>query len=308
MSGRSHRSRRAFLRAATAVSVGATAGCLNQGPPPAKQAAEHRESLSKYQDVQTAIADGYRMVPRYERASEGQGEGFLGVPFLNPDVSKVSADQPKLLYYNLADDGTYTLLAAGWAVSAKDRDSPPSLFGKTFDGPYEGGQYLPRHYALVAWLFKENPDGMFARYNPEVTPPAYLDTLTKSWRALQPYISGMKAKEAGYTNTEKCVMGDGGGYGVPFVNEDVSSPTDPTKPPVLLYRLTSSWGYRLLGAEWYVPVDQVESPPSMFGQEFTEMPGHSPKMDQPRHYGLHVWSFSANPKGLFEPYNPAIRC
>ena len=53
-------------------------------------------------------------------------------------------------------------------------DDRPSLFGEPFDGPMEGhepGQ--PVHYDLHAWVWRHNPAGELAQFNPEVgCPPA----------------------------------------------------------------------------------------------------------------------------------------
>jgi hypothetical protein len=48
-------------------------------------------------------------------------------------------------------------------------DDRPSLFGQEFDGPMEGhGPGQPIHYDLHVWLWKKNPAGMFAPFNPKV--------------------------------------------------------------------------------------------------------------------------------------------
>lgn len=302
-------SRRGLLRATgtgAAAGIAGVAGCLNRGPPPAEQVADQRDALSKYTDLRRTLADGYRMSPAYVTTDEGA----LGVPFVDTGVEKLKEDRPQVLFYDLRDDGTYALLGAEWLVPSKSADGPPSLFGKEFHAPMAGETSLiPKHYGLHAWLFSENPDGMFDLYNGAVDPPSILPELRTAWEATREYAVGHRAEKAGYTNTEKCVGTSDGGYGVPFVDADHAGETDPSKPPVLLYRLTSNWSYRLLGAEWYVPADEAGSPPSMFGEEFHgPMDGHSPKADQPRHYGLHAWLYRANPRNLFADYNPAVRC
>ncbi|MBM3520056.1 MAG: hypothetical protein FJX63_04685, partial [Alphaproteobacteria bacterium] len=49
----------------------------------------------------------------------------------------------------------------------------PTLFGQKFQGPMEGHEPLiPQmfhHYDLHAWLFRDNPEGMFSPTNPNVT-------------------------------------------------------------------------------------------------------------------------------------------
>jgi hypothetical protein len=53
---------------------------------------------------------------------------------------------------------------------AKER---PVLLGQPFQGPMEGHEPLiPQgfhHYDLHAWLFKDNPEGMFTPTNPNVS-------------------------------------------------------------------------------------------------------------------------------------------
>ncbi|MDP9480450.1 MAG: hypothetical protein M3R38_33115 [Actinomycetota bacterium] len=105
-----------------------------------------------------------------------------------------------------------------------------------------------------------------------------------------------------------------GGMGYHYVNEAlIGDPSvDPLKPEVLLYA-PSEAGPRLVGVE-YLAVDDDQNvnthneyPPSLFGVPFDgPMLGHGP--DIPVHYDLHVWTWEANPNGIFAPYNPNVRC
>jgi hypothetical protein len=55
------------------------------------------------------------------------------------------------------------------AHAAKDR---PSLFGVKFDGPMLGHEAgMPIHHDLHLWLWKHNPSGLFAMWNPRVHCP-----------------------------------------------------------------------------------------------------------------------------------------
>lgn len=300
------RTRRRLLRTVGVGMVTGVTGCLGGGSSSAEQARSHRDALSKYTDVGRALQDGYQMTTPYVRTDDG----MLGLPFVNLDVPELEPEQPSVLFYDLRDDGTYELLGVEWLVRAGSRDSPPSMFGKEFHGPTPGEtEFIPEHYGLHAWLFNENPDGLFAPYHSGVNPPSFIDDLERAWEALTPYYSNeAKAEEVGYVNTEKCIATEDGGYGIPFVNTDYAG-TELVKPAVLMYRITQTWGYGVMGAEWYVPADSTDSPPSLFGQEFYgPIDGHSPKSEQPKHYGLHVWMFAANPEGMFARYNPAIEC
>lgn len=277
------------------------------GTTPEEKARGHRESLSKYTDVAHALQDGYQMSTPYVRTDEG----VLGLQIFNLEVPKLDPEKPPVLFYNLLEDGTYELMGVEWLVPAESTNSAPTMFGKKLRGPTSGETaFIPKHYGLHAWLFDENPDGLFARYHGGVEPPPYISNLETAWNALTPYYAnGAKAeKEADYTNTEKCIEKSEGSYGIPFVNTDRVG-AHLRKPPILMYRLTSTWNYQMMGAEWYVSADSTDSPPTMFGQRFHgPMEGHSPKINQGEHYGLHAWLFTANPKGMFARYNPRINC
>ena len=52
-------------------------------------------------------------------------------------------------------------------------DDRPTLFGQAFDGPTAEPQAgLPVHYDLEVWLWRHNPDGLFATFNRNVHCPA----------------------------------------------------------------------------------------------------------------------------------------
>jgi len=105
-------------------------------------------------------------------------KGAMGVHFVNltirgaPDPMK-----PNILIYEPVGKDL-RLVAVEWLVplTAKTRKRP-SLFGKPFDGPMEGHEPLiPKqyvHYDLHAWLFKDNPLGMFTPTNPNVSCDGY---------------------------------------------------------------------------------------------------------------------------------------
>ena len=74
--------------------------------------------------------------------------------------------------YEPRNDGSLKLVALEYVVFQADwkGSSPPELFGKTFDlirSPNRFG--LPAFYALHAWLWKPNPSGLLATWNPHVT-------------------------------------------------------------------------------------------------------------------------------------------
>ena len=68
--------------------------------------------------------------------------------------------------------------AAEWFVPlSPELKERPRLFEKPFDGPMEGHDPLMpqalHHYDLHVWLWKDNPAGMFAPTNPDVSCSGY---------------------------------------------------------------------------------------------------------------------------------------
>jgi hypothetical protein len=313
-------SRRSFLRGSALLGAAALGtGCLDAGPPPEERVRSAAEAFTDLRDVGDAVADGYRTLGRHVRTDDGGlGEVFVNdrQPFAEtPD--DLDPERPTVLFYRLTGDGGYDPAGAGWSVPVESADGPPTLFGREFHGPSEHavpGQ--SDHYGLHAWVFEDNPDGVFAPLHPELVGPAYVQTVYEVRAALdrfRPQVEtdaeevegGAKAaEEAGYRNTEEQISSGEKLYGVPFYDPEIEG-LDPERPPILLYRMTSLWYYELMGAEWYVPVEEVDEPPEPFGQRLHEpMAGHSPHTDQPEHYGLHAWLFRANPDGMFELFNP----
>lgn len=130
-----------------------------------------RTALAKYQDPVIAVRDGY-----YSTLGCVQyPDGGMGVHFLNPRLFGPVPDPmaPQILVYEPDAEGKLRLVAAEWFIPlATGVEGRPEIFGQPFDGPMEGHEPLiPKevhHYDLHVWLFKENPDGLFHRTNPEV--------------------------------------------------------------------------------------------------------------------------------------------
>lgn len=141
--------------------------------------AERADSLSavrrvtaEYHDVGAALAAGYVPV---SGCVEGP-DGVMGVHYAKPALlgRPVDALRPAMLLYVPGDDG---LELAGVEYFQADADQDlstdgdrPSLFGHAFDGPMEGHVGgMPRHYDLHVWVWKHNPAGTFAEYNPALS-------------------------------------------------------------------------------------------------------------------------------------------
>ncbi len=103
------------------------------------------------------------------------GSGALGYPHFNHAYdNSVDPAKPAALYYEDDGRGGKRLVGVQWLVYDRDQklttdDDRPTMFGTAFKGPKPGnfpGQ--PVHYALHLWLWKKNPDGLFATFNPAV--------------------------------------------------------------------------------------------------------------------------------------------
>ena len=119
------------------------------------------------------------------------------------------------------------------------------------------------------------------------------------------------AMAEGYLPVSPCETSPEGGMGYHFLNP-LHVGADPTAPSVLLYEPEADGSLHLAGVEWFVPdADQdlatAGDRPSLWGRGFDgPMAGHGPGM--PVHYDLHVWLYEANPRGVFEPWNPRVSC
>ncbi len=139
-------------------------------------------------------------------------------------------------------------------------------------------------------------------------------------KALEKYQDPYVAVRDLYLSTVGCVHYDGskmaghmeypkGAMGVHFVNVTIQGPPDPLKPNVLIYEPVGG-KFRLVGAEWLVPLSVAKERPVLFGQPFQgPMEGHEPLIPAGfHHYDLHAWLFKDNPNGMFSPTHPNVSC
>jgi len=142
-----------------------------------------REALNKYQDPIVAVHDGYfstvGCVEYPKPGAPGQvpyPRGGMGVHFFNVGLmGKLDPLKPQVLVYEPVG-GKLRLVAAEYFVPlSPDLKERPQLLGRAFDGPMEGHHPLMphelRHYDLHVWLWKKNPEGLFAPTNPDVKCP-----------------------------------------------------------------------------------------------------------------------------------------
>ncbi|TIP34790.1 MAG: hypothetical protein E5X69_26145, partial [Mesorhizobium sp.] len=140
-----------------------------------------KKSLAKYEDYTAAIRDLYLSTEGcvYYAGEKIDGamyypKGAMGIHFVNvPSIGKpLDPMKPNVLIYEPTGKGL-KLVGVEWLVPlTPDVKEVPTLFGQKFMGPMEGHYPLiPRefvHYDLHAWLFRDNPNGMFTPTNPKV--------------------------------------------------------------------------------------------------------------------------------------------
>jgi len=149
----------------------------------ATQLRKTKAALDKYQSVDVAKAAGYEQTGACAFALPGAGEesshaGAMGIHFTNTAAladGKLIPTKPEILVYAPTAGGGLQLVAAEYFQPDTDQnvrtdDDRPSLFGRAFDGPMLGhAPGMPIHYDLHVWLWKHNPSGVFAPWNPDVS-------------------------------------------------------------------------------------------------------------------------------------------
>jgi hypothetical protein len=141
-----------------------------------------KAALDKYRSVDVAKADGYapaspcESIPSVPAAS--WFGGAMGIHYVNQGLMKpgpLNPAKPPILVYLPTAGGGLQLVAAEYFKPDADQNlktsgDRPSIFGRQFDGPMLGhSPGMPIHYDLHVWLWKHNPAGLFAPWNPSAS-------------------------------------------------------------------------------------------------------------------------------------------
>jgi hypothetical protein len=172
--------------AATAPEATRTPALDRAAAATADGAAEHRAfadvraATAKYHRVEAALADGY--VNTGECVASPAGG--MGIHFVNPPLMGAPAPtgdaafdptRPEVLVYEPQKNGGLRLVAVEYLVWRTPWDAAhpgrvPTFLGQPFDESFgEHAHGLPDHYELHVWLWRHNPNGMFAAWNPKVS-------------------------------------------------------------------------------------------------------------------------------------------
>ena len=126
------------------------------------QLAAVRNATAAYHDLSAAEADGFvPLLTCFDSPAGGMGQHY----FIPSRMGVVSLTEPTALVYE-PHNGRLNLVAVEYIVPDPEKVlSAPHLLGRDFT-------YLDRLHVwkLHAWIFRPNPAGMFADYNPNVRP------------------------------------------------------------------------------------------------------------------------------------------
>jgi hypothetical protein len=151
-------------------------GSARQGGTTARaqnELARVRQATAHFHDLGRAQAAGYEvLVTHPETGAECLSHGTMGgmgYHYLNPDLvsADVTVELPQVILYEDGPNGEKHMVGVEYIIPFAIRDQtepPPVLFGQEF---------VQNHtfdvWALHVWVWKHNPSGMFADYNPRVS-------------------------------------------------------------------------------------------------------------------------------------------
>ena len=160
-----------------------------------------RAATERFQDVKVAVAEGYVRDPMNicdtaDMMGRPASLGAMGIHYFRPDLLGISTPpnprvdgngtqtdflKPGILIYEPQADGSLKLVAVENLVFQKSwhaagNAKPPSFHGVQYDTMQddpatkidEAHMFEP-HYDRHVWLYRVNPNGMFAQFNPKVS-------------------------------------------------------------------------------------------------------------------------------------------
>ncbi len=132
--------------------------------------AQVRDATRSFTQIDQALAAGYEQAsPCVENGDGAMGFHYAKFPLID---AVVEATRPELLLY-IPEGDDMRLVGVEYMVMAEPWDAansgPPTLQGKEFADhrPEDLRHGLPfPHYDLHAWVWEDNPLGLFEPYNP----------------------------------------------------------------------------------------------------------------------------------------------
>ncbi len=148
-----------------------------------------RDATARFKDVAEAEKAHYSLV---FGCVSGPDAGAMGLHYLNSDllgeVNKTGIfdpARPQIVIYEPQPDGSLRLLGADYIVFADAWNAahpdgvPPQLMGQAFHFFETPNRFeLPAFYTLHVWAWKENPNGAFVNWHPEVSCQSFVPPTT----------------------------------------------------------------------------------------------------------------------------------
>jgi hypothetical protein len=134
-----------------------------------------RRSTAKYHRFELTMKEGW--VDPFG-CIESAGQGAMGFHYLNLARfdGQLDLSQPEALVYEQGPEGQMKLVAVEFIIPATEwsESEPPELLGQTLQykttvGPYGPDDGVDPYYELHVWVWRHNPNGIFADWNPNVS-------------------------------------------------------------------------------------------------------------------------------------------
>lgn len=184
------------------VTAGAGAALVSAMSSPREPSlADVRAATERFRDVNVALAEGYVRDPmNICETAEMMGRpaelGAMGIHFVRMDLLGITSPpnprvdgagthtdfrKPSILIYEPQADGSLELVAVENLVFAKawkeaGHAAPPSFHGVVYDTmiddpktPVDEAHNFEPHHDRHVWIYRANPNGVFAQFNPAVT-------------------------------------------------------------------------------------------------------------------------------------------
>lgn len=190
-----------MLATAACTTQPPTTSLTSQPAPGEPTLAEVRMLTDRFRDVNVALAEGYIRDPMNicdNAAMMGKPAalGGMGIHFFRPDMLGVTAPpnprvdgsgthtdfrKPAILIYEPQADGSLELVAVenlvfqkSWAATGAK--APPTFHGVAWDNmkddpatTIDEAHMFEPHFDRHVWIYRENPNGVFAQFNPNVS-------------------------------------------------------------------------------------------------------------------------------------------
>jgi hypothetical protein len=183
------------------IGSAAAAALLSGKAAPGEPSLDHvRTATDRFRDVDVALAEGYvpdptGMCVTAEMEGLPAEAGAMGIHYMRPDLLQITAIEPRvdgtgthtdftrpaILIYEPQADGSLELVAVENLVfkrawHAAGNAAPPAFHGVPYDHmeddpatELDEAHGFEAHYDRHVWIYRENPNGVFAPFNPAVT-------------------------------------------------------------------------------------------------------------------------------------------